>query len=59
MTDITIESWCHLQEELFKESWNDLISRYRSTFVFRGLSDKSYKLETSLMRLGGPKNIKK
>jgi hypothetical protein len=54
MPDITIESWGHLQEELFKGSWNDMISRYRSPFVFRGLSDKSYMLKTSLIRLGGP-----
>ncbi|MFH1152994.1 MAG: FRG domain-containing protein [Pseudomonadota bacterium] len=54
MTDITIDSWSRLQEELFRGSWNESISRYRSPFVFRGLSDKSYRLETSLMRLGGP-----
>jgi hypothetical protein len=35
-------------------SWNDAISRFRSPFVFRGLSDSSYSLVTSLMRLGGP-----
>ncbi len=54
MPDIVIESWGHLQEELFKDSWNCQLCRYRSPFVFRGLSDKSYRLETSLMRLGGP-----
>ncbi len=53
MPEIVIESWCHLQEELFKDSWNDVICRYRSPFVFRGLSDKKYRLETSLMRLQG------
>lgn len=54
MTEVTINSWCQLQEELFQGSWNDTIQRYRSPCVFRGLSDKSYRLETSLMRLGGP-----
>lgn len=54
MPDITIASWSQLQEELFRGSWNDAIKRYRSPFVFRGLSDKSYRLETSLMRVGGP-----
>ncbi len=53
MTIIKISSWSHLQEELFRGSWNDSIQRYRSPFVFRGLSDKEYHLETSLMRLGG------
>ncbi len=54
MEDIVIESWCQLQLELFRGSWNDSIKRYRSPYVFRGLSDSSYRLETSLMRLGGP-----
>lgn len=54
MPDVVIDSWGQLQEELFLGSWNDSIKRYRSPFVFRGLSDKSYRLETSLMRLGGP-----
>jgi hypothetical protein len=54
MTDIRIESWSHLQEELFRDSWNPGISRFRSPCVFRGLSDQAYRLETTLMRLGGP-----
>lgn len=54
MNDIIIDSWARLQDELFKGSWNEAINRYRSPFVFRGLSDRSYRLETSLMRLGGP-----
>ncbi len=54
MSDIRIDSWGQLQDELFRGSWNEAISRYRSPYVFRGLSDVSYGLETSLMRLGGP-----
>jgi len=54
MTDIRITSWSHLQDELFRGAWNADINRYRSPFVFRGLSDASYHLETSLMRLDGP-----
>lgn len=53
MSEIIISSWAQLQEELFRGSWNDTIQRYRSPFVFRGLSDKDYHLETSLIRLGG------
>lgn len=53
MSDIIINSWSQLQDELFRGSWNDSIRRYRSPFVFRGMSDKEYHLETSLMRLGG------
>ena len=52
--DITVESWPALQDELFLGSWNESIQRFRSPFVFRGLSDCSYRLVTSLMRLGGP-----
>lgn len=52
--DTVITSWQQLQAELFKDSWNDEIQRFRSPFVFRGLSDANYRLETSLMRLAGP-----
>jgi hypothetical protein len=51
--DIVVENWCHLQEELFRGSWNDRIQRFRSPYVYRGLSDHSYRLFTSLIRLGG------
>ena len=51
--DITVHSWIELQEELFRGSWNQNISRFRSPFVFRGLSNQSYRLETSLIRLDG------
>ena len=54
MADIIVTSWAQLQDELFRDSWNAGISRFRPPFVFRGLSDAGYRLETSLMRLGGP-----
>ena len=54
MTDFTITSWSQLQDVLFEGSWNDTIRRFRSPFVFRGLSDSSYRLQTSLKRLQGP-----
>jgi len=54
MTDIRVGSWSELQDELFEGAWNEEISRYRSSFVFRGLSDKTYPMDTSLIRLGGP-----
>ncbi len=52
--DIVVNSWGELQEELFRDSWDETILRFRSPYVFRGLSDSSYRLVTSLMRLGGP-----
>jgi len=50
---IEVKSWDQLQDELFADSWNDDLKRFRSRFAFRGLSDSSYRLETTLMRLGG------
>ena len=55
--DVVVKSWTELQERLFEGSWNPLIQRFRSPFVFRGLSDREYRLETSLTRLGGPYDI--
>ncbi len=52
--DIRVTSWAHLQEELFEDSWNDDIGRFRSRYAYRGLSDSEYTLETTLIRLGGP-----
>lgn len=52
--DFIAKSWVDLQEILFnKDSWNEKIHRFRSPYAFRGLSDESYQLRTSLMRLGG------
>jgi len=52
--DIRVTSWVEVQQELFFESWNDGLQRFRSPYVFRGLSDASYGLKTSLLRLEGP-----
>lgn len=51
--EIKAESWNHLQELIFEDSWSEDIGRFRSRYAFRGLSDCSYKLETTLMRMGG------
>lgn len=53
MNECRVSSWCQLQDELFADSWNADLERYRSRLAFRGLSDVSYRLETTLMRLGG------
>ena len=50
----TARDWNHLQELLFAETWNPTLGRFRSPWAFRGLSDASYHLVTTLMRLGGP-----
>ncbi len=53
MNEYTVKSWNELQEKLFEDSWNPKLGRYRSKFAFRGLSDADFKLETTLIRLGG------
>jgi hypothetical protein len=55
-TDIRIANWSELQEMLFRDSWDGSLGRFRSPYVYRGLSDASYELKTSLMRIGGPYN---
>ncbi len=42
-----------MQDELFADSWDSDLGRFRSRYAFRGLSDSDYRLETTLMRLGG------
>jgi hypothetical protein len=51
--EIRVESWTHLNEVLFDEPAHPEIGRFRSNFAFRGVSDASYNLETTLQRLGG------
>jgi len=53
METVVIKSWDELLNELFANSWNEDIRRFRSRFAFRGLSDSDYRLDTTLMRLGG------
>lgn len=51
--EIVVTSWQHLQDALFEDSWDDKLERYRSAYVYRGLSSIHYPLKTSLNRLGG------
>lgn len=51
--DHRVSSWAELQEMLYHESWDEDLGRFRSSFVYRGLSDVQYDLKTSLCRLGG------
>lgn len=47
------QSWAHLQDLLFRETWDARLGRYRSPFVYRGMRSFGYRLTTSLQRLGG------
>lgn len=48
-----VRTWNELQHELYKDSLNGELGRYRSRCAFRGLSDAGYRLETILIRLKG------
>lgn len=54
MDEITVKSWCELQEVLFAESWQESLGRFRSPLAFRGAADARADLRTGLLRLGGP-----
>jgi hypothetical protein len=53
MHETVVRSWNELQNALFEDAWNMELGRFRSRCAFRGLSDINYRLETTLMRLGG------
>lgn len=50
---LTPTTWSEVYEALFEDSYNPRIERYKSRFAFRGVSDKDYQMETSLMQMGG------
>lgn len=54
MNEMRVNSWNELQEQLYEDSWNPDLGRFRSRYAFRGLSDAGYPLATTLIRLGGP-----
>jgi hypothetical protein len=49
--DIRVESWNELNDQVFAESWMEPLGRFRSNFVFRGMSDANHSLRTSLYQL--------
>lgn len=53
MKEIRPRDWAELHHELFENTWNPTIGRFRSNFAYRGMSDANFDLQTSLMRLGG------
>ena len=52
MPDTRVTSWHELNEQLYADSWNEPIRRFRSTFAFRGVWDAADDLSTSLSRMG-------
>lgn len=53
MEEVRVTSWNELNDELYANSWQEPLGRFRSNFAFRGMGDVAYDLQTSLMRLGG------
>ena len=53
MNELRVASWNELQDALFADAWNPELGRFRSRCAYRGLSDASYPLASTLIRLGG------
>jgi FRG domain len=51
--EIRVRSWEELNRELYENTWNEQIRRFRSDYVYRGLAHPDWSLTTSLHRLGG------
>jgi hypothetical protein len=56
MKTIVVERWDELNQILYAGSWQEDLQRFRSDYVYRGLSSAGYDLRTSLMRLGENSN---
>ncbi len=51
--ELRAKSWLDLHELLFADSWNEGLALHRSNYAYRGHSDATVGLRTSLVRLGG------
>jgi len=52
MTEIRVEKWVDLIQEIYFEPINEALNRHRSRCVYRGMTDAQYGLEPSLLRVG-------
>ena len=50
MEDIIVNDWDMLSKLVFTNCWDEKVGRYRSNYIFRGLSCKDYTLIPSLNR---------
>src|SRR3954454_22901076 len=48
---VSISNWAELLEEVYRDTWNASIRRYRSPYVFRGAGVREGSLLTGLVRL--------
>lgn len=51
MREYKIKDWNDFNDKIFYNSWNNDIQRYRSNFIFRGVSHAEYDLLPSLNRV--------
>jgi len=54
---VVLQRRIELVEQLFAESWNPVLQRFRSPYAFRGLSSAGHKLSNSLLRLTAGQSI--
>src|SRR5262245_15098007 len=50
--EVTPSTWADVYEELFKDTFNSRIERFKSRYAYRGVSTASYQMRTSLMSTG-------
>ncbi len=48
------QNWLDVQQQLYVDSWYEEIGRHRSRFAYRGMPNRTFSLETTLQRMGGP-----
>jgi FRG domain len=51
--DVRVSSWEELNTQLYENTWNPILQRFRSDYAYRGMSLSDKDLTTTLMRLGG------
>jgi hypothetical protein len=46
--EIRVSSWAELQEQLFADSWQPELRRFRSNFAFRGRNELKWEVRDKL-----------
>lgn len=54
MIEHRVSNWNELNDQLFSDTWNPGIKRFRSTFAYRGVTEATFPMSTGLARLGPP-----
>lgn len=53
MSEVVATSWQDALDQLYAESWQPQLKRFRSTWAFRGVARANHGLRNGLTRLGG------